>query len=228
MFYRAAEIMESGKADKAVCLMDIPDDWNKGLQLELYAQTFDSAIDFAKKYPETLWCYGNHDLSYFWLQYESGFSGEAIPIVRHKLSQLVNEINEDQITYIHRIDDVLFLHGGLTDVYANAYTYGVDHTAPDAVDKVIREINKLGCDEMWAGGIFPDSPIWYRPQFYDLEMYKENELLQVVGHTPVEKLERVGNVISCDLFSTYRNGKLIGTQEFTLIDTKTWKFWGIK
>lgn len=29
MFHRAAELMNQGIADRAVCLMDIPDDWNK-------------------------------------------------------------------------------------------------------------------------------------------------------------------------------------------------------
>ena len=46
--------------------MDVPDDWNQEYNLELYRDTFDAAITFAKKYPDTLWCYGNHDLSYLW------------------------------------------------------------------------------------------------------------------------------------------------------------------
>ena len=29
MFERADKIMEQGAAERAVCLMDIPDDWNK-------------------------------------------------------------------------------------------------------------------------------------------------------------------------------------------------------
>ena len=52
----------------------------------------------------------------------------------------------------------------------------------------------------------------------------EYPFLQVVGHTPVEHIFRSGNIISCDVFSTYRNGEPIGTQEFLVIDTKTWRF----
>ena len=59
MFERADKIMEQGAAERAVCLMDIPDDWNQEYNLELYKETFDAAIAFAKKYPETLWAYGN-------------------------------------------------------------------------------------------------------------------------------------------------------------------------
>ena len=74
MFERAEEIMKKGMAERAVCLMDIPDDWNQEYNLKLYRDTFDAAIAFAKKYPNTLWCYGNHDLSYLWNKRESGYS----------------------------------------------------------------------------------------------------------------------------------------------------------
>ena len=40
MFERAAGMMKTGTADKAVCLMDIPDEWNQQLNLDLYMQTF--------------------------------------------------------------------------------------------------------------------------------------------------------------------------------------------
>ena len=38
--------------ERAVCLMDIPDDWNQEYNLELYWDTFDAAVAFAKKYPD--------------------------------------------------------------------------------------------------------------------------------------------------------------------------------
>lgn len=62
MFKQAAELMERGIAKRAVCLMDIPDDWDKQFDISLYEETYDAAIRFAKKYPDTAWCYGNHDL----------------------------------------------------------------------------------------------------------------------------------------------------------------------
>ena len=78
MFQRASELMkeipagQSVKVDRAVCLMDIADDWRQQFNLDLYVQTYDSAIKFAKEYPDTLWCYGNHDVCYLWNQSESG------------------------------------------------------------------------------------------------------------------------------------------------------------
>ena len=77
IFDRAENIMKDGKADRAVCLMDIPDDWGMEFQIELYRKTFDRAIAFAKAYPNTLWCYGNHDISYPWGELESGYSPYA-------------------------------------------------------------------------------------------------------------------------------------------------------
>ena len=38
--------MEKGVAEKAVCLMDIPDDWDQDVNLDLYKETFDKAIWF--------------------------------------------------------------------------------------------------------------------------------------------------------------------------------------
>ena len=59
-------------------------------------------------------------------------------------------------------------------------------------------------------------------------MYGDDKILQVVGHTPVEKIYREGNVISCDVFSTYRDGRAIGTEEFLVVDTESWEYGGVK
>ena len=52
MFQRASELMKEAKADRAVCLMDIADDWRQQFNLDLYEQTYDAAITFAGEYPE--------------------------------------------------------------------------------------------------------------------------------------------------------------------------------
>lgn len=84
MFEQAAVLMRAKQADRAVCLMDIPDDWGKEYDIALYEQTYDAAIDFAKEFPETAWCYGNHDLSYLWHRIESGYSSMAAYTVQRK------------------------------------------------------------------------------------------------------------------------------------------------
>ena len=64
IFIRAAELMRKGTADRAVCLMDIADDWNLEMNLLLYELSYDTAIAFAREFPDTLWCLGNHDTTY--------------------------------------------------------------------------------------------------------------------------------------------------------------------
>lgn len=222
MFDRATVLMNYGMADKTVCLMDLPDEWGHGYDLDLYIKTFDKAIEYAKRFPETLWCYGNHDLSYIWMQPESGFSTYALPTVSSKLAALRKSLPDDsQLAYMHRIDNVLFTHGGLTDDFVRSFAPDIGYKDTDAV---LKRINSLGFMEIWDDA----SPIWFRPQYYSEKMYRDKDMLQVVGHTPVTEIDRTGNVLSCDLFSLYRNGDPIGTKEFVLLDTETWEYQGIK
>lgn len=222
MFYRAGALMHQKIADIAVCLMDIADDWNQEYNVALYEETYDAAIKFAKDYPETLWCYGNHDLSYIWHQMETGYSGMASVTVQKKLLDLKCVLPDiKSMAYIQKIDNVVFSHGGILD-------YFVKENVPDSkynnVDAVIEIINSLGVNEMWSDF----SPIWLRPQYSKMRMYKPRKLLQVVGHTPVEGIIRNGNIITCDVFSTYRNGNPIGTEEFLILDTVTREYIGVK
>ena len=95
--------------------MDIPDDWDREMDVALYSETYDAAIAFARQFPKTLWCYGNHDLSYLWGRLESGYSPYAEATVIRKLEELKASLeNEFRLAYVHRIDQVLFSHGGLT------------------------------------------------------------------------------------------------------------------
>ena len=221
MFEKAAELMKCASADGAVCLMDIADDWMQQYNIDLYIRTYDAAIRFAKAFPETLWCYGNHDLSYEWNQKETGYSPIAPWTVCQKLQELREVLpDKNQIAYIQRIDNVLFCHGGLADEFVRKYVPAKQY---HDIDKVIGTINGFDWGVMWQDL----SPIWYRPQYYGGKMYKPRKLLQVVGHTPVEQIARKGNLISCDVFSTNRNRESTGSQEFVLIDTETWNYKGI-
>ncbi|MBR1758834.1 MAG: metallophosphoesterase [Lachnospiraceae bacterium] len=221
MFERARGLMKKGKAERAICLMDIADDWRQEFNLDLYMQSYDAAIAFAKEFSDTLWCYGNHDVCYPWNQRETGYSRIAPRVVCEKLRKLEEAVPEGNIAFIHKIDNVLFMHGGLTQRYVEDY---VSPKSQQNVDAVIAEINTFGYSDLWLD----ESPLWFRPQYERDELYRVDEYLQVVGHTPVERILRVGNLISCDVFSTDRNRIPIGTQEFLVIDTKTWEFEGVK
>lgn len=221
MFKRAAELMRQGTADQAVCLMDMPDDWNQEFNIGLYEETYDAAIQFAKDFPDTLWCYGNHDMSYLWYQLESGYSVYAQDTVQKKFREFKKTIRADRSAFIHRIDNVLFMHGGLSDAFVKRY---VPARYYNDIDKVVETINGFDAAKMWQNS----SPLWFRPQDAEERMYKPKKMLQIVGHTPVSSFIKCGNVISCDVFSTYRNGRPIGIQEFLVVDTATWDFYGVK
>lgn len=222
VFARAKELLIEGIADTSVCLMDIPDDWGKQFSIEKYEETYNETLNFARTFPNSLWCYGNHDLSYLWNEMETGYSSVAKYTVTQKLlelSTLLGTVNP--IKYIQQVDNVLFCHGGLTKYFVEKY---VPLSKYDDISYVVEKINSLGHYEMWCD----DSPIWYRPQYYKGKMYKPRKVLQIVGHTPMAKIEKNGNVISCDVFSTYQDGRPIGTQEFLIIDTLTWEYITVK
>lgn len=221
MFSRASELLRKGVAERAVCLMDIADDWNQEWNIDLYIRTYDAAIQFAKDHPDTLWCYGNHDLSYVWNLLESGFSIYALETVCMKLRHLQEAIGkEDQIGYVQRIDQVIFSHGGVTEAFVNAH-FPKDER--DDANLVLARINQMGPDIMWDD----NSPLWLRPTHFE-PMYQADTMLQVIGHTPTERILNENGVVWCDVFSTTSDGQPIGTQEFPIVDTRELTTTGIK
>jgi hypothetical protein len=92
------------------------------------------------------------------------------------------------------------------------------------IDAVIGIINRLGPADMWDDL----SPIWYRPQVEKGRMYKPRKLLQVVGHTPVEAIEKklADSGFECVSFS-YDNPQPEPTQEEAHEDSSDADFTGI-
>ena len=218
IFDRAEDILKADKADRAVCLMDIPDDWDMEFQIEMYRKTFDIAIEFAKNYPDTLWCYGNHDVSYPWGRLETGYSPYAEHTVMSKLEELENSLqNPSQIAIIHRVDNVLFSHGGLTVDFLRR----LNADLPDAdIDEVVAAVNETSQNNLWNDG----SPLWLRSQNKTVNAFRNDTYTQVVGHTPVERIFEKDGIISTDVFSTYRDGTQIGESAMIVIDSVTGKY----
>lgn len=191
-----------------------------------YLETYETAITFAKEHPDTLWCYGNHDQSYIWGEPETGFHPEKRGLVCQEIKKLTNALpKKSQIAYIHKIDKTLFMHGGVSNYFVES------QIAPQNrknIIAVIRAINQMGSDAMWT----MDSPIWYRPQLSldsdAKQLYRGRKYLQVVGHTPVKEVHLEDGVLSCDTFSTYRDGTPYGSQAFCIVDTITWEFETVK
>ena len=206
----------NGDYETVVFIGDLVDDWNQQENIGLYKKTFDAMVDFIKRHPNFLYCYGNHDISYEWEALETGYSDTARSTVIEGMAGIRDALPPANIAFIHRIDKVLFSHGGLTEPFVN---YFVPDRSDD-LDELIDQINRLGKREMWCDF----SPIWARPQSGYENSYPEG-FLQVVGHTPVEKIGLFNGFLTVDNFSTYRNGDPIGNQRFVWVDTKLLQ-WG--
>ena len=220
IFDKADEILQSNpEIDTFVSLGDIPDDWDKQNNLNLYEETYDRLIDMVKKYPTSIFCYGNHDVSYLWRLLETGYSPIAHDIVVTKINELERILGEDRIGFVKRIDNCIFSHAGLCQTFVDMYIPSKKYR--QSVDMTLRYIN----ENMYSSELWTDiSPIWLRPQEQDIYMYGAKKYLQIVGHTPLiggPKYDEFENVLSCDNFSTYRDGRYFGNREFVVVDTVT-------
>ena len=211
---------EADKVDKSsyediVVLGDLVDDWGKGNDLGAYEETLNRAAEFGKEHGESLWCYGNHDVSYLWDAMESGYSVQARLTAIDGITKL-ERILEDRYKFVHRIDNVLFSHAGVTETFVlHSCGYHVKE-----IDDILAKINRMGKQELWRDS----SPIWARPQADFYRMFRDDLFYQVVGHTPVEEPLDACGVLTLDLFSTYSNGDPYGNQKLYIVDTLTRKF----
>ena len=135
-----------------------------------------------------------------------------------KIEELENSLKSPaQINIIHRIDNVLFSHGGLTADFLK----WLDEDLLDAeIDDVIAAVNDAPHDYLWND----ESPLWFRPQYETREIFRVDTYKQVVGPTPVEKIFEKDGIISTDVFSTYRDGRQIGESAMIVIDSETGKY----
>ena len=209
MFDKADELLSENEYDLIICLGDIADDWGQEYNIQLYQDTYSKLISFAEKHQNMFFCYGNHDISYAYKELETGYSAHARNSVLEGLEGLKNALPPENIGFIHKFDNAIFSHAGLT-VY-----FVFEHFLEDAsnIDNLIWKINQCGKEEMWS----ELSPLWARPQYKPLRLYPK-DMMQVVGHTPVMEPTLKGNLLSVDTFSTLR-GNPIGEQRFVWVDT---------
>lgn len=209
IFDEAEKILDSGKVYSAIQLGDIADDF--GATYDDYEATFKKAIEFAKKFPTTKWCWGNHDFAYahdIWNITGNQFWAKEI------VNNSLNEINKiSPLKVVHKIDNVIFSHAGITDFFTEVCNSEKTEKNLDE-DFIINEINAMDVDTLWSD----DSPLWTRPQIYRIKMYDK---IQVIGHTPTKKITQGYNWISTDVYSTTRTGQPIGEERMIIVDTET-------
>lgn len=221
MFEEADRLMKEHGIEQAVCLGDLVDDWDQQLNRQAYENVFDQLMAFDKKHPNTLWCYGNHDISYTWHKLESGYSPYQEAFVEDMMSQMRKRMQE-RLNFCHVMGQCMFTHAGVTWEFLDWLRYrGFKVRDIKSLEDVKNIVNQCSMLELWKD----ESPLWTRP--YQGKLYrtfKDYDVLQVTGHTPVEKISiDEDRVMYCDVFSTYQDGEPIGPQEFPVISSNgTW------
>lgn len=220
MFDRAEKILESGQADFAVQLGDMFDDWDMQFAVAFYQKTAERAIEFQKKFPNTLWCMGNHDFGYYDPDYGRQETGHS-KLVEEEMAIRLERMHRAGInqTVIHVVGNVIFSHAGVTRKWIERQKalvgYPLDYYV--SIGDVSHLATNASRDELWQD----DSPIWARPQSNkQLETWQPGCYMQVVGHTPVKGITFENNLLSTDVFSTYSNSAPIGGGRFVIVDTE--------
>lgn len=195
IFDLATALLKEGKADFAMFIGDLVDDWNQASNIKLYTETIDRAIKFKEDFPNSLWCYGNHEVAYMINDWCSGNS----KIYRMDIKAMLNKyerIVEPKL--VHIIDNVVFSHAGV-----------------DAVHKDLESINDFY--NLYSAFDYNNSPLWSRPDPW----VKYYDICQVVGHSPVKEITHQGNLWLVDTFSTEQDRTPYGNQTFLVIDTES-------
>lgn len=222
MFDKADAILKSGRADFAVQMGDLLDDWDEEYNLSLYSRTLMRAVQFHRDHPDTLWCLGNHDYGYYERDLGKRETGHS-EFVEGEVSVFLREMERvgAKQKVLHIVDGVFFTHAGLTEEWMNrqiTLTSAPRHGLSDGDIKTI--VNFAAPNELWA----KNSPLWARPQAGHDKMWPAK--LQVVGHTPARTIIKENGVLSTDTFSTYPNGAPYGDRSFAIVDTETgeWQY----
>ena len=219
MFDEADRLMRENEIEQAVCLGDLVDDWDMQLNRKAYEAVFEKVFAFDEKHPNTLWCYGNHDVSYIWHKLETGYSPYQEALVERNVAEMRDRMG-DRLQYAHSVGKCLFTHAGITwEFLDNLRFRGFKVRGIKSLEDVRDMVNQCGMIELWKD----ESPLWARPTYEDnFRVFEDYQVFQVTGHTPVQSIymNRGRNLLFCDVFSTYPNGKPIGTEQFPVVTSE--------
>lgn len=205
----ADKAIDKYSPDRIILLGDYVDDWGATSDMNAYERTMARLMQFATDHPNAIWLWGNHDISYL-DDHCSNCSGHS-PIAQTILPSLFNRLerNTNGFKFVHYEDGIFFSHGGI----CSAWTRGFSGKISD-FEALADWINESSMYDMWDN----ISPLWYRPHT-EFPPFANNGVIQIVGHTPAKRIAHWKNMYFIDTFSTYRDGRPIGTEDFLLYDT---------
>lgn len=217
MFDHAEAILKAGKADYAVQLGDLVDDWGKGTNIKAYEDTFERAIKFANDFPNTVWVCGNHDFAYLYKKTPSGHSLLARDTVSRGMAKLIDFSTPERVPRImFRDTKVLFSHAGIS----------LNFLPPELRNRPISDVmtwvNSAEARLLWQD----ESPLWWRPLDEGgsgiTNAYRTEHIFQATGHTPVEFpiVDGDSGIMLFDTWSTCSDGSQFGNKTLCVIDTE--------
>lgn len=208
IFDLADKIMREYEVDYAVQLGDNFDDFYC-FEPE-YKAHYARMEQFVKNHPDTVWLYGNHEVSYIIHRPVTGNTawGHRYAFYYHQ------SIFEPK--FVHFDGKVIFSHAGIFQDF-------LDETLKKPATLVKQLVDSLNNPLLVPFSTYwrDNSPIWARPQYDNLISPKILDgYLQVVGHTPLKEITKTNNIISTDVFSTSW-GRRIACEKLIIIDTET-------
>lgn len=207
----ARELLETHVADRAIFLGDYVDDWQANPPA--YSIFLGALFDFVDDFPDTVLLWGNHDYSYV---HDLGCSGHH-PGLTTTITRYFAEIGElcpFRVAYYW--EGYLFSHAGVTQQFIRSHPK-LKQTVECSLSWGIDYLNSVIADRptlMWQN----NSPLWARPgQNLDFDI---DEVVQVVGHTPVSQVEDKAGTIYTDTWSTRSDGSPIGDKGLLIIEVE--------
>jgi predicted MPP superfamily phosphohydrolase len=138
---------------------------------------------------------GNHDFHYLKgiTDEYSGFQKQW----RWSIQDVLEE-NIDYLQMCYGMNNLLFVHAGITKTFLRNNNIEENEDLIDNVNKLFKSSRNsfrftIGDDRDWYGDDICQTPIWVRPA--SLQKDKIDRLIQVVGHTQVDQI----NITSTDL-----------------------------
>lgn len=203
---KGLELADKLNCDTVVILGDYFDDWDA--PLSKYVEMRDYLKNLLKHRPNVFPLIGNHELSYIGWPC-SGYKAEAVHIVKPL-------IEDDYRFLLHiDIDGVLYTHAGVTRSWIRDNKIIQENTVRYHMGKVngaaitSEHLERLEKFDLYAqagparGGRMCPSPLW--ADLDELVVDPLGKFTQVVGHTPVNQIEKLGN---CWFTDVYSNGNV--------------------
>jgi predicted phosphodiesterase len=216
--------------DRLVFLGDYVDEWDG--HAEDSVRHLSNIIDFAKKYRDkTTLLLGNHDYAYVYdIRNISGHNMGTAPEAKKLFWE-----DRELFSIAYGSGKYLFSHAGVSRDWLEYRKSELDIKGSAAVD-IAEALNELTFSDsdniLWDikgyYGHHASGPLWIREgellSFDDYHNLGRNaiigDIIQVVGHTPVETVVKYNNVYIADTFSLYSNMEPIGDGSLLLIDTE--------